>query len=287
MLGRGVEKSNCHATVSRVSSFQVDIGQAVFDLMGTCICKRGWEGRGCSESVNDCAKNPCKQQECKDSHKGHVCVCNQGKRFVKGRCRDFDVQLYVLEQNPAMGEFMNVYIFYGLSLPYILNPLIDPDFVYTISINNKFVCKISFHASHVRNKKSNPLLDKLKINKYYHFYSHFQMRRSEPTLTSLEATPESQEYYAIARILASSNSKDDPSCLSNAKIPGTTPCVNPDLDCLRKKAPTKRRQDYHTFRVQLNLNGDECPNIYKFSWTYYRTSDNLKSDLCLTFKKME
>ena len=34
MLGRGVEKSNCHATVSRVSSFQVDIGQAVFDLMG-------------------------------------------------------------------------------------------------------------------------------------------------------------------------------------------------------------------------------------------------------------
>ncbi|GFR89496.1 low specificity L-threonine aldolase [Elysia marginata] len=34
MLGRGVEKSNCHATVSRVSLFQVDIGQAVFDLMG-------------------------------------------------------------------------------------------------------------------------------------------------------------------------------------------------------------------------------------------------------------
>ncbi|GFR81526.1 E3 ubiquitin-protein ligase TRAF7-like [Elysia marginata] len=34
MLGRGVEKSNCHATVSQVSSFQVDIGQAVFDLMG-------------------------------------------------------------------------------------------------------------------------------------------------------------------------------------------------------------------------------------------------------------
>ncbi|GFS05873.1 WD repeat-containing protein 76-like [Elysia marginata] len=34
MLERGVEKSNCHATVSRVSSFQVDIGQAVFDLMG-------------------------------------------------------------------------------------------------------------------------------------------------------------------------------------------------------------------------------------------------------------
>ncbi|GFS09377.1 hypothetical protein ElyMa_006620000 [Elysia marginata] len=32
--GRGVEKSNCHTTVSRVSSFQVDIGQAVFDLMG-------------------------------------------------------------------------------------------------------------------------------------------------------------------------------------------------------------------------------------------------------------
>ncbi|GFR81343.1 hypothetical protein ElyMa_000602400 [Elysia marginata] len=34
MLGRGVEKFICHATVSRVSSFQVDIGQAVFDLMG-------------------------------------------------------------------------------------------------------------------------------------------------------------------------------------------------------------------------------------------------------------
>ncbi|GFR96222.1 hypothetical protein ElyMa_006292700 [Elysia marginata] len=34
MLGRGVEKSSCHTTVSRVSSFQVDIGQAVFDLMG-------------------------------------------------------------------------------------------------------------------------------------------------------------------------------------------------------------------------------------------------------------
>ncbi|GFR96796.1 hypothetical protein ElyMa_004460700 [Elysia marginata] len=34
MLGRGVENSNCHATVSRVSSFQVDFGQAVFDLMG-------------------------------------------------------------------------------------------------------------------------------------------------------------------------------------------------------------------------------------------------------------
>ncbi|GFS15939.1 hypothetical protein ElyMa_006782700, partial [Elysia marginata] len=35
LLGRDVEKSNCHATVSRVSSFQVDmIGQAVFDLMG-------------------------------------------------------------------------------------------------------------------------------------------------------------------------------------------------------------------------------------------------------------
>ncbi|GFS08900.1 hypothetical protein ElyMa_004769200 [Elysia marginata] len=32
MLGRGVENSNCHATVSRVSSFQVDFGQAVFDL---------------------------------------------------------------------------------------------------------------------------------------------------------------------------------------------------------------------------------------------------------------
>ncbi|GFR90757.1 hypothetical protein ElyMa_006157400 [Elysia marginata] len=34
MLGRGVEKFNCHAMVSRVSSFHVDIGQAVFDLMG-------------------------------------------------------------------------------------------------------------------------------------------------------------------------------------------------------------------------------------------------------------
>ncbi|GFS17099.1 hypothetical protein ElyMa_004972700 [Elysia marginata] len=34
MLGRGVENSNCHATVSGVSSFQVDFGQAVFDLMG-------------------------------------------------------------------------------------------------------------------------------------------------------------------------------------------------------------------------------------------------------------
>ncbi|GFS02942.1 tigger transposable element-derived protein 6 [Elysia marginata] len=34
MPGRGVEKSKCHATVSRVSPFQVDIGQVVFDLMG-------------------------------------------------------------------------------------------------------------------------------------------------------------------------------------------------------------------------------------------------------------
>ncbi|GFR59017.1 hypothetical protein ElyMa_003493400 [Elysia marginata] len=34
MLGRSIEKSNCQATVSRVSTFQVYIGQAVFDLMG-------------------------------------------------------------------------------------------------------------------------------------------------------------------------------------------------------------------------------------------------------------
>ncbi|GFR75487.1 hypothetical protein ElyMa_000456200 [Elysia marginata] len=34
MLGRAVEKANCHTVVSRVSSFQVDIGQAVFGLMG-------------------------------------------------------------------------------------------------------------------------------------------------------------------------------------------------------------------------------------------------------------
>ncbi|GFS27201.1 inactive serine/threonine-protein kinase TEX14 [Elysia marginata] len=33
-LGGASRSLNCHATVSRVSSFQVDIGQAVFDLMG-------------------------------------------------------------------------------------------------------------------------------------------------------------------------------------------------------------------------------------------------------------
>ncbi|KAK3786058.1 hypothetical protein RRG08_058121, partial [Elysia crispata] len=164
-----------------------------FSETGICLCKVGWEGISCKQSENDCANNPCGELKCQDAHRDYVCVCKRGTRYVNGVCRDFNVQLAVLEQNPVFGQLMNVYILYTLSYPYLIKPHSNPDFVYYINSNDDFVCRVSFHTSHKRFKGRERILEMLNSNRDHQFYSHFFLRRSDPLLMMIKAKPKSED----------------------------------------------------------------------------------------------
>ncbi|RUS74509.1 hypothetical protein EGW08_017740, partial [Elysia chlorotica] len=107
-----------------------DRAAACLSETGICLCKQGWEGIDCSKSVDDCYPNPCSNKKCKDLHQGYSCLCGENKRYVKGQCREFNVQLMVRDENPVFGQWMDVYIFYTLSHEYLINPTLNPDFIY-------------------------------------------------------------------------------------------------------------------------------------------------------------
>ncbi|KAK3800382.1 hypothetical protein RRG08_052767 [Elysia crispata] len=103
--------------------------------IGTCVCKPGWEGLSCERSVDDCAGNPCQGKPCRDTHQGHVCLCPDGQFFVKGKCKNVKVVMFIdRDEIPLLGKKVRLYVLYSLPPEYITSPSNLPDLAYQVHV---------------------------------------------------------------------------------------------------------------------------------------------------------
>ncbi|KAL3837374.1 hypothetical protein ACJMK2_022736 [Sinanodonta woodiana] len=68
------------------------VGAERCDPITGCVCSVGWHGNKCNQDVNECAQNPCSDNNsfCINTAGSYACNCLLGYRNVRGACQDID-----------------------------------------------------------------------------------------------------------------------------------------------------------------------------------------------------